>query len=97
MGFRNDHVFYNMGMAYGELNDTKKSVDAFRKALEVDPDNAENHFGLAMAYYQRGITDKTAEEEFLKAIKIDPGHLDARLYLGILYADMGELKNEKGH
>ena len=28
----------------------------------------------------------------MTAIKIDPGHVDARLYLSMLYADMGELK-----
>lgn len=92
LGYRKDHIFFNMGMAYGELNDIEKSFEAFRKALEISPDSGDNHFGLAMAYYQRGIADKMAEEEFLKAIKIDPGHADARLYLSMLYADMGEMK-----
>jgi len=45
-----------------------------------------------MAYYQSAIADKLAEEEFLKAIEIDPAYLDARLYLSILYVDMGELQ-----
>ncbi len=95
LGFRKDHIFLNMGLAYRELNDIEKSVKAFRKALEIDPNSADKHFELAiayMAYYQRGIADKMAEEEFLTVIKIDPGHVDARLYLSMLYADMGELK-----
>ena len=79
-------------MAYAELNDVEKSVGAFRKALEIDPDSADNHFGLAMAYYQMGIADKQAEEEFLNAIKIDPGHVDARLYLSLLYREWGEIQ-----
>ena len=91
-GFEQEGIFFNLGMAYGELNESEKSVDAFKKALEINPDSADNHFGLAMAYYQSGLADKLAEEEFLKAIKIDPGHVDARLYLSILYADIGELQ-----
>ena len=92
LGFRKKGIFYNLGMASGELNDTEKAVGAFKKALEIDPYDADNYFGLAMAYYQKGFADRLAKEEFLKAIEIDPGHVDARLYLSILYADMGELQ-----
>jgi len=88
--FTQNRIFYNLGMAYVELNNIDKSIDAFINALEMDPDNADNHFGLAMAYCQKGIADKLSEEEFLKAIRIDPKHIDARLYLSILYVDMGE-------
>ena len=90
LGFKKDGIFYNLGMAYGELNNIEKSISAFRKALEIDTDDADNHFGLAMAYYQKGFIDRLAEEEFLQAIKIDPGHMDARLYLSNLYTDRGE-------
>ena len=31
-----------------------------------------------------------AEDGFLKAIDIDPAHVDARLFLSILYANRGE-------
>jgi len=42
--------------------------------------------------YQKSAADKLAEHEFLKAIEIDPGHVDARLLLSLLYADCGELQ-----
>jgi len=45
---------------------------------------------VALAY-QRRVADKMAEQEFLKAIKIDPAHVDSRLYMSMLYADVGEL------
>ncbi|MBW1614861.1 MAG: tetratricopeptide repeat protein, partial [Deltaproteobacteria bacterium] len=32
----------------------------------------------------------------LKAIEINPAHVDARLYLSLLYADMGELQKAAG-
>ena len=63
--------------------------------MDINPDSADNHFGLAIAY-QRSVADKLAEREFLEAIKIDPAHVDARLYLSLLYADMGELQKACG-
>ena len=42
--------------------------------------------------YQRSVADNLAEKEFLEAIKIDPAHVDAGLYLSLLYTDMGELQ-----
>jgi tetratricopeptide (TPR) repeat protein len=92
LGFSTDLIYFNLGMAYGELSEIEKAISAFRKSLEVNPENSDSHFGLAMAYYQKGIADKLAEEEFLKAIDIDSKHIDARLYLGILYADRGEIQ-----
>jgi len=92
LGFKEDTIFFNLGMAYGELNQIENSIDAFNKALNINPGSADNHFGLALAYHKRGVADTLAEKEFLQAIKINPAHLDARLYLSLLYADMGELK-----
>ena len=91
-GFKNDRILYNLGMAYLDLNDLDKSVGVFRKALEIEPESADIHFGLAMAYYQMGIADKQAEEELLNAIKIDQRHVDARLYLSLLYREWGEIQ-----
>jgi tetratricopeptide (TPR) repeat protein len=92
LGLKEDRIFYNLGMAYGELNRIEDSIGAFKKALAMNPDISDNHFGLAMAYYQSGTSDKAAEEEFLKVIQMDPGNLDARLYLSMLYTDMGNLQ-----
>jgi tetratricopeptide (TPR) repeat protein len=91
LGFRKDHIFLNLGLAYGELDQLENAIGAFDKALEINPGNADAHFGLALARY-RGLADTLAEEEFLRTIEIDPAHLDARLYLSMLYADRGELQ-----
>ena len=91
LGFKKDRIFFNLGMAYGELAQIEKSISAFKRALDVNQDSADNHFGLAMAY-QRGFADKLAEKEFLGALKIDSGHVDARLGLSMLYADRGNFR-----
>lgn len=90
LGFNTDHIYFNLGMAYGELNEIEKSISAFKKSLEINPESSDTHFELAMAYYQKGFADKLAEEELLKAIDIEPTHMEARLFLSILYADRGE-------
>jgi tetratricopeptide (TPR) repeat protein len=92
LGFNTDHVYINLGKAYSELSEIEKSISAFKKSLEINPESSDTHFELAMAYYQKGFADKLAEEEFLKAIDIEPTHIDARLFLSILYADRGEIQ-----
>jgi len=61
-------------MAYGELNQLENSIGAFDKALEINPESSDAHFGLALAYY-RGLAETRAEEEFLMALEIDQGTL----------------------
>ncbi|MBW1959946.1 MAG: tetratricopeptide repeat protein [Deltaproteobacteria bacterium] len=85
---RNAELFFNLGMAYGELNMIPKAISAFKSAVQLNPKSADNHFGLAQAY-EANADFASAEIEFLEAIEIDPKHLDARLYLSILYVDRG--------
>jgi tetratricopeptide (TPR) repeat protein len=92
LGFSADSIYFNLGMAYGELSEIEKSISAFKRSLGVNPETSDSHFGLAMAYYQKGTADKLAEEEFLKTIDIEPIHVDARLYLSMLYAERGEIQ-----
>jgi tetratricopeptide (TPR) repeat protein len=96
LGFKTDLIFFNLGMTYGELDEAEKSIASFKKALDINADSSDNHFGLAMAYYQMGFNERPAEEEFLKAIAINPANLDARLYLSILYSEMGEIEKANG-
>ncbi|MBW2538859.1 MAG: tetratricopeptide repeat protein [Deltaproteobacteria bacterium] len=92
LNFKTESIFFNLGMAYGELRQTEKSIRSLEKALEINPNSPDNHFALGTAYCQKSIADELAEKEFLKAIEIDPEHVDARLYLSIIYADKGEFK-----
>lgn len=94
-GFREESIFFNMGMAYCELHKTPKAIRAFKEGLGIYPDSADNHFGLGLAYQVR-LANSLAEKEFLEAIKIDPKHVDARLSLSILYVDWGELQKAEG-
>ena len=94
LGFKCDSIFFNLGMAYLDLDQPDKSIDAFNMVLEMDGKSADSHFGLAIAYQRKG-QGETAEVEFLKALEIDPEHLEARLNLSWLYADKGDLEKAR--
>jgi Tfp pilus assembly protein PilF len=73
------------------LDYTEKSIRAFKQAIDMNPNSADNHFGYAIAC-QRSGNNKRAEKEFLTAIKIEPRHVEARLRLSKLYVDWGEMQ-----
>ena len=95
VGFdREDAMFFNLGMALAELDRMKESIHALKRALDLNPDSADSHFGLATAY-RMNLDWGLAAEEFRQAIEIDPKHLDARLYLSAVYTDMGRLEEAR--
>jgi tetratricopeptide (TPR) repeat protein len=49
-----------------------EAIAAYRKALELDPNDALTHYDLALALHYKGDT-KQAVEEFESAIRLKPG------------------------
>jgi len=92
VGYSEAAIYFNLGMAYGEINRMEEAIRAFQNGVEMYPDNADNHLGLAMAYQKAGGHDALSEKAFLRAVEIDPNLTEARLYLTLLYMDMGELR-----
>jgi hypothetical protein len=64
-----------------------------KKILETNPENAHAHFLLGSAYFTEDIHKpgyeiyggEKSEKELLKAVELDPDHLDALWYLAALY------------
>lgn len=72
-GYRDAAGFMNLGWLYRNMTPPKaeESVAAYRKALEIDPKNAQAALGIAWAYvFAERWPD--AEAAFQKAIEIDP-------------------------
>lgn len=94
-GYSNDdRLFFNLGMAYGELSEPDKAVAALERAIQLNPDNAENHFGLG---YIAHLMDSSARavKALRKAIDLSADHLDARNLLARIYLDQGRLDEAK--
>jgi tetratricopeptide (TPR) repeat protein len=94
-GYSNDdRLFFNLGMAFSEISEPDKALAAMERAVQLDPDNAENHFGMGYIAQLTGHS-KRAIKALQKAIGLSADHLDARNLLGRIYLDLGRLDEAK--
>ena len=93
---QDDQLFFNLAMAYAELNQPELSLAAFQRAIALNPTNAENHFGWGMAAQSQNSIEP-AIKAFYRAIEIDPEHLGARLHLVRSLLDRGRLTESRPH
>lgn len=71
-----------------EQGDAEQAEEAYRSILMSGQGTAEDHFGLAEALYHKGDLSG-ARERFAVCLEHDEDHLDARLSLGCVYAELG--------
>jgi tetratricopeptide (TPR) repeat protein len=91
-----DRLYFNLGMAYGELDLMDEALSALEKAVSLNRQNAENFFGLGLVAKWAGHIHR-AEAALNKAIDLDPRHLEARLLLTRIYLDEGRLDAARSH
>lgn len=72
--FLDAYSFLRAGMANEHTGDHKGAERAYRRGLEVNPDNAELHNALGWTLYQDGRT-REAIPEYQKAVALDPKHV----------------------
>jgi tetratricopeptide (TPR) repeat protein len=75
--------YFRMGSTLTHLGNTKAATFYFVKALEVDPNNAENYYNLGVLYFSTRQFDK-AKYYFKEALKINPDYQDASNYLNLI-------------
>lgn len=93
---KDDRLFFNLGMAYGEMNLMDKALASFERAVTINPDNAENFFGLGLTAQAAGQRQR-AQTALANAVKIDPNHWEARIMLTRIYLDGGRLAAARNH
>jgi tetratricopeptide (TPR) repeat protein len=85
----NSSVNFYMGRSLLALNQPADAVFYLRKATVLDPVNADYHFWLGVGHW--ATTDFEEERRsYLEALKLNPKHLSANLYLGHSYVDQGD-------
>lgn len=89
-----DRLFFNLGMAFGGLSEPDKALAAMERAIQLNPDNAENHFGFGYIAHLTGYRAR-AIRALQKAIAISADHVDARNLLAVIYLDQGRLDEAK--
>lgn len=80
---------YNLGLIYGELEQPKKAIKAYRNALNLRPYFELGYLNLGVIYLRSNQTDK-AIKNYQKLAKINPDSFAAFYSLGLSY----ERKND---
>lgn len=87
---RKSKGFYQEGIARMST-DQQQAYVSFQKAVKLNPDNKEAHYGLGHIYATQGRL-KQAEESFREAIRVDGDYSEAQTYLGQVLANQDHWK-----
>jgi arylsulfatase A-like enzyme/Flp pilus assembly protein TadD len=89
-------AYFNLGDAYFSLANKnrdqgliQKSLENYKKAIEVDPIYPSPYFGLGMVFRQIGNFDE-AISYWIKSIELQPDFDMAIYYLGLVYLEKGD-------
>jgi len=82
---KNVQAWVNLGNSYFDSNNYQKAVQAYAKALELNPNDSNVLTDQGVMYRALGFYDK-ALINFEKASKLNPQHLQSLYNIGIVYA-----------
>lgn len=85
----NLQAWIQLGNDYFDTDQSQKAINAYGKALEIDPNNANVLTDQGIMFKRVGWFDK-AIANFEKAQQLDPKHLQSLFNLGVVY--MADLK-----
>ena len=83
-GYKEEDAWVNLGWVYRNMNKPAESISAYRKALEIDPKQAQAALGLGWAYHQTKEYDK-AVGAYLQSVQLD-AKLAPDAYTGISWS-----------
>ena len=76
-------LYNQLGSIYFRQKNYKQAEAAYKNALEIDPDFANSHYGLARAYLQQN-KQAGALEELQRVIELAPDSEEAKDALNIM-------------
>ena len=86
---RKSEGYYREGLA-NLTTDRQRAFVSFQKAVQLNPDNKDAHYGLGHIYAQQG-KYREAEAEFRQVLRLDEEHSATHTYLGQILASQGRL------
>ncbi len=94
--FLDAYSFLRAGMANERTGDHSGAERAYRRGLEVDPNNVEMHNSLGWTLFQEAKTSE-AVAEYRKALAADPNHVKSHNNLGLALVELGQLEEAASH
>lgn len=82
---KNLNAWISLGNDYFDTEQSQKAINAYGKALEIEPNNPNVLTDQGVMFRKVGWYDK-ALANFEKATKLDPNHLQSLFNAGIVYA-----------
>jgi len=81
--------FLDRGREYVENDQPEEAIIEFKNVLQIDPENAEAHEALSLAYLE---VEKPREAywEMSETVRLDPQNIDGRLRYGTVSAAIGD-------
>ncbi len=86
-----EDIYYSMGIAYKQLNHLDKAIEAYKKALTINPNNYNALYNLAVVYSDNNDI-KNAISIASKAEFINPNDVDIHTLLSTFYESQNEYK-----
>ncbi len=87
-------VHFNLGVAYGKVNDDKRSIYHYMQAIEYDPSYIEAYNSLGGYFAKRGEVERAAAY-WNQAVTLDPTFAQGFANLGSLYANVGDYQKAR--
>ena len=93
---KNEAVLLGIAGCKFYLNDLTSSIDYYKKALEVNPQNTDTAYYIGLAYFN--LKDFNNSKNYLnKAIKLNPNHKNAKELLALTYYTIAQTNEEQGN
>ncbi len=89
--FTATNEWFEKGVALGKAGNYKEAIEAFTKAIEIDPNNATAYRNRGLAYKSLG-NNEQAIQDYDKAIELNPQYLDAYISRGIAYCTLSNFE-----
>ena len=83
---------FNLGVNYFEADDLKLALEAFDRAIEIDPSLAVAHNGRAVVHALNGALHRAIAES-TEALRLDPSEPKFYRTRGLIYRELGDAKS----
>ena len=91
LGAGDEKVYHDLGNIYFALQNVDKAIFAYQKAIRINDEYADPHFGLALAFFQQHKLQHSLKE-VKRVLQIKPDFAPAYYQLAMIYGALGMKK-----